>query len=136
MQYASLLMLLREQDPARQAFKLTLWGHVIFRAGQWACANFLRLRQCDYILKLLRHAVVRSEGWEFAHLISERIARFLFKNERMSDLLKKMCDSLICSFLVSKMSDSLTSLTKKEEMSENERFAHFSIIFFIVYKTY
>ena len=28
------------------------------------------------------------QGWEFAHLISERIARFLSKNERMSDSLK------------------------------------------------
>ena len=70
----------------------------------------------------------------------------------MSDLLKKISDSLICSFLVSeisdsltslisseqperiahgrsilvsKISDSLTSLTKKEEMSKNELFAHF-----------
>ena len=70
----------------------------------------------------------------------------------MSDLFKKMSDSLIRSFLVSEMSaslkplisserperiahgrsflvsemsDSLTSLTKKEEMSENERLAHF-----------
>ena len=36
-----------------------------------------------------------NQGWEFAHLISERIARFLSKNERMSDSLKKMSDSLI-----------------------------------------
>ena len=35
------------------------------------------------------------QGWEFAHLISERIARFLSKNERMSDSLKKMSNSLI-----------------------------------------
>ena len=48
------------------------------------------------------------KGWEFAHLISERIARFLPKNERMSDLLKTMCDSLIRSFLVSDLSASLT----------------------------
>ena len=59
------------------------------------------------------------QGWEFAHLISERIARFLSKNEQMSDSLKKMSDSLIHSFLVSKMSDSLTSLISYE------RFAHF-----------
>ena len=37
----------------------------------------------------------RAQGWEFAHLISERIAHFLSKNERMSDSLKKMSDSLI-----------------------------------------
>ena len=33
---------------------------------------------------------------------------FFVKNERMSDSLKKMRDSLIRSFLVSEMSDSLT----------------------------
>ena len=49
-----------------------------------------------------------TQGWEFAHRFSERIARFLPKNERMSDLLKKMRDSLICSFLVSDLRDSLT----------------------------
>ena len=49
-----------------------------------------------------------KQGWEFAHLISARIARFLSKNERMSDSLKKMSNSLIRSFLVSDLSDSLT----------------------------
>ena len=29
------------------------------------------------------------QGWEFAHRFSERITRFLPKNERMSDSLKK-----------------------------------------------
>ena len=29
------------------------------------------------------------QGWEFAHRFSERIARFLPQNERMSDSLKK-----------------------------------------------
>ena len=48
------------------------------------------------------------QGWEFAHLISEGIARFLSKNERMSNLLKKMSNSFILSFLVSDLSDSLT----------------------------
>ena len=48
------------------------------------------------------------QGWEFAHLISERITHFLSKNERMSDSLKKMSDSLIRSFLVSDLSDLLT----------------------------
>ena len=37
----------------------------------------------------------------------------------MSDLLKKTSDLLIRSFLVSDLSDSLTSLTKKEGMSES-----------------
>ena len=41
------------------------------------------------------------------------------------------------SFDLSEMSDSLTSLTKKEEMSENKWFAHFfNNFFFFVYKTY
>ena len=29
------------------------------------------------------------QGWEFAHRFSEQIARFLQKNEQMSDSLKK-----------------------------------------------
>ena len=49
-----------------------------------------------------------NRGWEFAHLFSQRIARFLPKNERMSDSLKKTSDSLIRSFLVIKLSNSLT----------------------------
>ena len=46
-----------------------------------------------------------SEGWESTHQISERIAHFLRKNEQMSNSLKKTSDSLICSFLVSNLSD-------------------------------
>ena len=61
------------------------------------------------------------QGWEFAHLISERIASFLSKNEQMSDSLKKMSDSLIRSFLVSEMSDLLTLLISSELP---ERIAH------------
>ena len=48
-----------------------------------------------------------SQGWEFAHRFSERIACFLREYERMSDLLKKTSNSLIRSFLVSDLSDSL-----------------------------
>ena len=51
--------------------------------------------------------VIISQGWDFAHRFSERIAGFLRKNEQMSDSLKKTSDSLICSFLVSNLSDSL-----------------------------
>ena len=58
--------------------------------------------------------VYLNQGWEFAHLNSERITHFLSKNEWMSDSLQKMSDSLICSFLVSEMSDSLTSLISSE----------------------
>ena len=49
-----------------------------------------------------------EQGWQIAHRFSERIARFLPKNERMSDSLKKTSDSLIRSFLVCDLSDSLT----------------------------
>ena len=61
------------------------------------------------------------QGWEFAHLISEEITRFLSKTEQMSDLLKKISNSLICSFLVSEMSGSLKSLISSERP---ERSAH------------
>ena len=47
------------------------------------------------------HMSTCQQGWEFAHRFSERIARFLPKNEQMSDFLKKTSDSLIRSFLVS-----------------------------------
>ena len=43
------------------------------------------------------------------------------KNEQMSDALKKISDSLICLFLVSEMSDSLTSLISSER---TEQIAH------------
>ena len=49
-----------------------------------------------------------DQGWEFIHRFSEKIARFLFKNEQMSDSIKKLSDSLIRSFLVRDLSDSLT----------------------------
>ena len=55
-----------------------------------------------------------SQGWEFAHRFSEWITRFLRKKEqlsyslkKLSNLLKKLSDSLICSFLVIHLSDSL-----------------------------
>ena len=57
-------------------------------------------------LKIFGHSY--KQGWEFAHQFSEQIAYFMPKNERMSDLLKKMSDSLIRSFLVSNLSDLLT----------------------------
>ena len=47
-----------------------------------------------YVLRLLQEMCF-IQGWEFAHLISERIARFLSKTEWMIDSLKKMSDSLI-----------------------------------------
>ena len=42
------------------------------------------------ILKLT--SFTKNQGWEFAHLISKQIARFLSKYELMSDSLKKMSD--------------------------------------------
>ena len=65
-----------------------------------------------------------TQGWEFAHFISERIFCFLSKNERTSDSLKKMGDSLIHSFLVSEMSNSLTWLIMSD-LSESLMVAHF-----------
>ena len=45
--------------------------------------------------------ILDCQGWEFTHRFSERIARVLPKNERMSNWLKKTSDLLIFSFLVS-----------------------------------
>ena len=73
------------------------------------------------------HCTVRGfiighlQGWKFAHGFSEGIAGFLQKREQKSDSLKKMSNSLICLFLVSNLSDSLTSLIFGERP---ERFAH------------
>ena len=53
------------------------------------------------------------QGWEFAHRFFERIARILQKNERPELL------AHVCSFLVSNLSDLLTSLTKNEGMRES-----------------
>ena len=36
-----------------------------------------------------------GQGWEFVHPFSERIARFLQENDRMSDSLEKTSDLLI-----------------------------------------
>ena len=75
---------------------------------------------------------------EFTHRFSERITRFLFfakelaNNELMSDLLKKTSDSLIYSFIMSDLSESLTfallSLAtwaiRSRSLFRPERFAH------------
>ena len=45
-----------------------------------------------------------NQGWD---QFSERIARFLPKNEQMSDSLKKTSDSLLRSLLLSDLSDLL-----------------------------
>ena len=58
--------------------------------------------QKAYIFPIQPHAkrffkavFASDQGLEFAHRFSERIARFLQKNEQMSDSLKKTSDSLI-----------------------------------------
>ena len=43
----------------------------------------------SYKRKLHADFHTKDQGWEFAHLISERIVRFLSKNEQMSDSFKK-----------------------------------------------
>ena len=62
----------------------------------------------DIRLLLFEQPLPPYQGWEFAHGFSERIVLFLPKNVRMSDSLKKLSDSLICTFLMSDLSDSLT----------------------------
>ena len=72
--------------------------------------NVLLILHCSIPPPLSLHSYIyeHNQGWEFAHRFSKRIACFLPKNEKMSDSLKKMSDSLIRSFLVSALSDSLT----------------------------
>ena len=64
-----------------------------------------------YIICYREYFIVQYfQSWEFAHGLSERIARFLRKYERMSDWLKNeqfAQKRAICSFLVSNLSDSL-----------------------------
>ena len=82
----------------------------------------------------------KNQDWEFVYRFSERIARFVPKNERMrANRSKKRA---IYSFLVSDLSDLLTSLIFGERP---ERFAHIPhqkrgneriVNFFYVYKKY
>ena len=43
----------------------------------------------EFFLQNLRSRGIMQQGWEFAHRFSERIARFMRKNEQMIDFLKK-----------------------------------------------
>ena len=79
----------------------------------------------ETVLTLIR--VNKIQGWEFPHQFSDRIAGFLQKNKQIAHSLKKASDLTICSFLVSNLSDLLTSLVKKEEMSK-------SLVFYKTYK--
>ena len=56
----------------------------------------------------LHNMVYNPQGWEFASFDFRVNRSFFVQNERMSDSLKKISDSLIRSFLVSDLSDSLT----------------------------
>ena len=62
------------------------------------------------------HIPLRGEVGQLSRA-GNRIARFLSKNEPMRDLLKKMSDSLLRSFLVSEMSDSLISSERPERIT-------------------
>ena len=62
---------------------------------------------------LLSNEYAILQGKEIAHRFSERITRFLRKKERPEQIAHGR------SFLVSDLSDSLTSLIKKEGMSES-----------------
>ena len=79
-----------------------------------------------------------NQGWEFTHWFSEGIARFLPKNERMSDLLKNIqfTDSLIFgerpvrfthnhSFPLSDLSETLMIDHFGEHPERFARIAHF-----------
>ena len=50
----------------------------------------------------------KIQGWEFAHRFSEQIAFCLWRNERMSNSVKRTSDLLIRSFLVIDLGYSLT----------------------------
>ena len=92
--------------------------------------NFVSDKQVDLQQSTVIHEAgyyVQS-GLGIRSTVSERIGRFLQKNEQMSDSLNKTSDSLIRSFLVSDLSNLLTSLTKNEGMSRS--------LFFLNKKTY
>ena len=64
----------------------------------WSCHG--------YQLQVSNSAPLRGDFfqvWKFAHRFSERITRFLRKNERMSNSLKKTSASFMPSFLVSNL---------------------------------
>ena len=79
-----------------------------------AASTYCVLVQCilvmhysTFVLVYILVMFAYPQGWEFAHRVSEQIARFWPKNEQMSDSLKKTSDSLVRSFLVSDLSNSL-----------------------------
>ena len=74
---------------------------------------------CPKMLKKMSILLIRS------FLVSDLSSRLLISSERPERI------ALGRSFLVSEMSDTLTSLTKKEEMSKNEQIANFFEFLFL-----
>ena len=67
-----------------------------------------------------------NQGWKFAPRFSEKMARFLQKNEHMSNSLKKQTsDLLILSFLVSDLSNLLILSFLESHLSESLTVANF-----------
>ena len=64
------------------------------------------------------HSMGLGQGWEFSHRCSEQIARFLRKNERMSNSLKITSDSLIFGERPERIAHGRLFI-KKEGMSES-----------------
>ena len=65
------------------------------------------------------------QGWDFAHLSSEQIARFWSKKERMSDSLQKMSDSSFAHFLWAKWAIRSHRSFHLSDLSESLMVAHF-----------
>ena len=83
--------------------------------------------QRDLIILAQRALIIfhrNIQGWEFAHRFSERIARFLPKNEQMSDSLQKMSDSLIFGEQPELFAHGRDLLTLLIFAERPERFAH------------
>ena len=123
LQFLQFSQILSSKIFCAQEFQMFAW---LFLYSPWKAVQM----QCQCSQRLCWHYVVTTklQGWEFAH-------RFLRKNEQMSDLLKKMSNSLIHSFLVIDLSDLLTLLIYGEQPERfayiahqkwgNERIAHF-----------
>ena len=75
------------------------WGQNIFNHGRTISSK------CLFKLKKKNHWKMQCWEFEFAHGFSEQITRFLPKNEQLSNSHKKTSNSLICSFLVSSLSN-------------------------------
>ena len=61
--------------------------YFILRLGADKNKMYVQTFRTDFCSNASKRERGTKQGWEFAHYISERIARFLPKNERMSDSL-------------------------------------------------